>query len=283
MRIIEFVSEMQQLADEWRRQGKRIGFVPTMGFLHEGHLALMGEAKRRADVVAVSVFVNPTQFGPNEDFECYPRDMERDIRLCTEVGVDVIFAPRVPEMYPDGYQTSVEVSKVTTPLCGRTRPGHFRGVTTVVAKLFHCVKPHIAIFGQKDYQQWVAVRRMVRDLNMDIEIVSYPTVRESDGLAMSSRNTYLSPAEREIALRLSRSLRAAQELVDRGEIYGEAVLMKVREVLESGGGLRIDYVQLCHPDTLDDVLTVDGCAVLLMAAFIGKTRLIDNCVLRSGN
>lgn len=283
MRIIEFVSEMQQLADEWRRQGKRIGFVPTMGFLHEGHLALMGEAKRRADVVAVSVFVNPTQFGPNEDFECYPRDMERDIRLCTEVGVDVIFAPRVSEMYPDGYQTSVEVSKVTTPLCGRTRPGHFRGVTTVVAKLFHCVKPHIAIFGQKDYQQWVAVRRMVRDLNMDIEIVSYPTVRESDGLAMSSRNTYLSPAEREIALRLSRSLRAAQELVDRGEIYGEAVLMKVREVLESGGGLRIDYVQLCHPDTLDDVLTVDGCAVLLMAAFIGKTRLIDNCVLRSGN
>ncbi len=283
MRIIEFVSEMQQLADEWRRQGKRIGFVPTMGFLHEGHLALMGEAKRRADAVAVSVFVNPTQFGPNEDFECYPRDMERDIRLCTEVGVDVIFAPPVPEMYPDGYQTSVEVSKVTTPLCGRTRPGHFRGVTTVVAKLFHCVKPHIAIFGQKDYQQWVAVRRMVRDLNMDIEIVSYPTVRESDGLALSSRNTYLSPAEREIALRLSRSLRAAQELVDRGEIYGEAVLMKVREVLESGGGLRIDYVQLCHPDTLDDVLTVDGCAVLLMAAFIGKTRLIDNCVLRSGN
>ncbi|MBP8644701.1 MAG: pantoate--beta-alanine ligase [Syntrophobacteraceae bacterium] len=283
MRIIEFVSEMQQLADEWRRQGKRIGFVPTMGFLHEGHLALMGEAKRRADVVAVSVFVNPTQFGPNEDFECYPRDMERDIRLCTEVGVDAIFAPPVSEMYPDGYQTSVEVSKVTTPLCGRTRPGHFRGVTTVVAKLFHCVKPHIAIFGQKDYQQWVAVRRMVRDLNMDIEIVSYPTVRESDGLALSSRNTYLSPAEREIALRLSRSLRAAQELVDRGEIYGEAVLMKVREVLESGGGLRIDYVQLCHPDTLDDVLTVDGCAVLLMAAFIGKTRLIDNCVLRSGN
>jgi len=283
MRIIEFVSEMQQLADEWRRQGKRIGFVPTMGFLHEGHLALMREAKRRADVVAVSVFVNPTQFGPNEDFERYPRDPERDIRLCTEVGVDVIFAPHVREMYPDGYQTGVEVSKVTIPLCGRTRPGHFRGVTTVVAKLFHCVKPHIAIFGQKDYQQWVAVRRMVRDLNMDIEIVSYPTVRESDGLAMSSRNTYLSPAEREIALRLSRSLKAAQELVDRGEIYGEAVLMKVREVLESGGGLRIDYVQLCHPDTLDDVFTVDGSAVLLMAAFIGKTRLIDNCVLRSVN
>jgi len=176
MRIIEFVSEMQQLADEWRRQGKRIGFVPTMGFLHEGHLALMREAKRRADVVAVSVFVNPTQFGPNEDFERYPRDPERDIRLCTEVGVDVIFAPHVREMYPDGYQTGVEVSKVTIPLCGRTRPGHFRGVTTVVAKLFHCVKPHIAIFGQKDYQQWVAVRRMVQDLNMDIEIVSYPTV-----------------------------------------------------------------------------------------------------------
>lgn len=283
MRIIEFVSEMQQLADEWRRQGKRIGFVPTMGFLHEGHLALMREAKRRADVVAVSVFVNPTQFGPNEDFERYPRDPERDIRLCTEVGVDVIFAPHVREMYPDGYQTGVEVSKVTIPLCGRTRPGHFRGVTTVVAKLFHCVKPHIAIFGQKDYQQWVAVRRMVQDLNMDIEIVSYPTVRESDGLAMSSRNTYLSPAEREIALRLSRSLKAAQELVDRGEIHGKAVLRKVREVLESGGGLRIDYVQLCHPDTLDDVLTVDGSAVLLMAAFIGKTRLIDNCVLRSVN
>ncbi|HOV87854.1 MAG TPA: pantoate--beta-alanine ligase [Syntrophobacteraceae bacterium] len=282
MRIIELVSEMQQLADQWRRQGKRIGFIPTMGFLHEGHLALMREAKNRADVVAVSVFVNPTQFGPNEDFERYPRDMQRDVRLCTDVGVDVIFAPSVPEMYPEGFQTGIEVSKVTIPLCGRSRPGHFVGVATVVTKLFNSVKPHLAIFGQKDYQQWVVIRRMVQDLNMDIEVVGHPTVREPDGLAMSSRNSYLSPDERQVALRLSRSLKAAQDLVDRGETGGEVILEKVRDILDSGGGLRIDYVQLCHPDTLEEAPRVDEPAVLLLAAFVGKTRLIDNCVLRPG-
>ena len=280
MRIIETTSEMQQQADVWRREGKRIVLVPTMGFLHKGHLALMQEARRRGDIVVVSIFVNPTQFGPGEDIDRYPRDFERDVRLASEAAVDVIFIPQAKEMYPADYQTFVEVTKVTVPLCGRSRPTHFRGVTTVVAKLFNIVKPHLAVFGEKDFQQLLTVRKMVQDLNMDVEVVGHPIVREEDGLAMSSRNNYLSPEERRTANRLSCSLREAQTLVEQGEKHGEVILSRTRELLEEGGGVRIDYLQLCRPDTLEEVSRIDGPALLAMAAFGGTTRLIDNCILR---
>jgi pantoate--beta-alanine ligase len=236
-----------------------------------------------AEVVAVSIFVNPTQFGPNEDFERYPRDMERDVRLSGEAGVDLIFAPEAREMYPAGYQTHIEVTGVTLPLCGKSRPGHFRGVTTVVAKLFNIVKPHMAIFGEKDYQQLVAIRTMARDMNMDIEILGCPIVREADNLAMSSRNVYLDPVQRNKALRLSRALADAQALVDGGERNSSKILAKVSETIDPGEDVRIDYVQLCHPDTLEEVDRVDGAALLALAVQVGKTRLIDNRVLRSQN
>jgi len=244
MEVIKSPSEMQQRASAWRREGKVIAFVPTMGYFHEGHLSLMREGRERGDVLVVSIFVNPTQFGPGEDFDRYPRDMERDLRMAEEVGVDVIFAPTVEEMYPEGYQTYVEVEKVTKYLCGLSRPGHFRGVTTVVTKLFNIVKPHVALFGQKDYQQLITIERMVKDLNMDVEIVGMPTVREEDGLAASSRNVYLSPEERKAALSLYRSLRRAEELFSEG----------VRE-------------------------SIGERALVAVAAKVGTTRLIDNTLL----
>ena len=279
MRIIEHASEMQQQADKWRREGKRIAFVPTMGYLHAGHLTLMQAARQYGDLVIMSIFVNPAQFGPNEDFARYPRDIERDVRLASEVGVEAAFIPRVEEIYPSGFQTYVEVTDVTTPLCGRSRPGHFRGVTTVVAKLFNLVKPHTAVFGQKDYQQLVTINRMVTDLNMDTEIVGHPIVRETDGLAMSSRNSYLDASQRRTALRLSRSLEAAQHLVEEGEQRSDIILERVRETLEAGDGLRVDYAELCHPETLEKAPKVNGPTLLALAAYVGSTRLIDNRLL----
>lgn len=279
MRIIESVFEMQQQADAWRRAGKSIALVPTMGFLHEGHLGLARAVRDRADVVVMSIFVNPVQFGPAEDFERYPRDLERDVLLAGEAGVDVIFAPGVREMYPEGYQTYVETVKVTLPLCGRNRPVHFRGVTTVVTKLFNIVKPHVAIFGQKDFQQLVTIRRMAKDLNMDIEILGLPTVREPDGLAMSSRNKYLTVEQRRSALRLSESLKTAQDLLDAGERRSEAILSEVRRILEGDGGVEIDYADLRDPDTLEEITVVEGPVLLALAARLGATRLIDNRVL----
>lgn len=280
MRIIESISEMQQQADTWRREGKRIAFVPTMGYLHDGHLTLMQAAREHGDVVVISIFVNPTQFGPGEDFQRYPRDFERDVRLAARVGVDVVFVPKTGEMYPEAYQTYVEVTEVTKPLCGKSRPGHFRGVTTVVAKLFNIVKPHAAIFGEKDFQQWVAIRKMARDLSMDVEVIGHPIVREADGLAMSSRNTYLSSEERSTALRLSRSLAEAQSLIDAGEQRGEVILKRVGEIIEADELIRLDYAKLCWPDTLEDVSLIDGPTLLALAAFVGRTRLIDNRVLQ---
>ncbi len=283
MRIIERTSEMQRQADDWRRQGKRIAFVPTMGYLHAGHLSLMEVARRHGDVVVASIFVNPTQFGPNEDFTQYPRDTERDLRLCREVGVDAVFLPGVEDIYPRGYQTYVDVTGLTAPLCGRSRPGHFRGVATVVVKLFNIVKPHAAVFGEKDYQQLMTIRRMVLDLNLDIEVVGHPIVREDDGLAMSSRNSYLDPGQRRTALRLNRSLAVAQQLVEEGEHRGEIILERVRGVLEGDNGIRVDYAELCHPETLDPVSFVDGPVLLALAAYVGRTRLIDNRVLDPGS
>jgi len=279
MRVIESISEMQQRAEVWRQEGIKIGFVPTMGYLHEGHLALVRKARELSDVVVVSIFVNPTQFGPGEDIERYPQDLERDIGLLAECEVDITFAPRAHEIYPQGYQTYVEVKVLTEPLCGRSRPGHFQGVTSVVAKLFNIVKPHLAVFGEKDYQQLVVIRRMVVDLNMDVEIVGYPIVREADGIAMSSRNIYLSSEERQTALRLNQSLDEARRLVAEGERRGEVILARVRSFLEAGGGLRIDYAELRHPDSLQEVSLLKGPTLLALAAHVGKARLLDNCLM----
>jgi len=279
MRIIEHVGEMQQQANVWRQEGKIIGLVPTMGYLHEGHLALVKAARSHADVVVVSIFVNPTQFGPGEDFTRYPRNMERDLQLLREAGADAVFLPTAAEIYPHGHETHVEVTRVTLPLCGKSRPSHFRGVTTVVTKLFNIVKPHAAVFGEKDFQQLVTIRRMVQDLNMDVEIVGHPIVREADGLAMSSRNVYLDETQRQTALRLQKSLAAAQALVDTGEKRAEVVLKRVKEVLNGGDDLRIDYAQLRHPQTLEETVLLEGPTLCALATFVGKTRLIDNRVL----
>jgi pantoate--beta-alanine ligase len=279
MRIIENIAEMQRLADTWRAGGERIAFVPTMGFLHEGHLDLMRTARKLGTKAVVSIFVNPTQFAPTEDFESYPRDLQRDLDLSTAVGTDLAFVPRMDEMYPERFQTYVNVTQVTENLCGMSRPVFFRGVATVVSKLFHAVKPHIAVFGQKDFQQLVTIRRMVKDMNMDIDIVGHPIVREKDGLAMSSRNTYLKPEERPAALRLNRSLKEAQELVDSGERNAGVILKAVNTCLTTGGGATVDYARLCNPDTIEDVEVISGPTLLALAVWVGKTRLIDNRVL----
>ncbi|MGO9314520.1 MAG: pantoate--beta-alanine ligase [Syntrophobacteraceae bacterium] len=279
MRIIENVTEMQRLADTWRAQSERLALVPTMGFLHKGHLALVRNARKLATKTVISIFVNPTQFAPNEDFGSYPRDLQRDIDLATAEGTDVAFVPRTDEMYPEGFQTYVNVTEVTRNLCGRSRPIFLRGVATVVSKLFHAVKPHIAVFGEKDFQQLVTIRRMVKDMNMDIAIVGHPIVREEDGLAMSSRNAYLRVEERPAALRLNRSLREAQKLADSGERDAQQILKAVNDCLTTGGGATVDYAKLCNPETIEDVERIGGPTLLALAVWVGKTRLIDNCVL----
>ncbi len=280
MRVVEKVAEMQRLADTWRGQGERIAFVPTMGFLHKGHLDLMRMARQLGKKVVISIFVNPAQFAPHEDFDSYPRDLERDLKLAGEVGVDIAFVPRREEMYPEGFQTYVNVMAVTKNLCGQSRPIFFQGVATVVSKLFHAVKPHFAVFGEKDFQQLVTIRRMVRDMNMDVTVVGHPIVREDDGLAMSSRNAYLQMEERPIALRLNRSLKKAQTLLDSGERNADAVIRAVSDYISSGGGARIDYIKLCNPETIEDIERIDGPALLALAVWVGKTRLIDNTVLQ---
>ena len=279
MDVVATVKDMQARADQWRRDGKKIAFVPTMGYLQDGHLALMKMARRHGDILVISIFVNPTQFGPQEDFERYPRDLPRDLKLAESVGVDVVFTPSAEEMYPQNYQTYVEVTEVSRPLCGARRPGHFRGVTTVVAKLFNIVKPHVAVFGEKDYQQLVVIRRMVQDLNMDVEVLGHPTVREKDGLAMSSRNVYLSSDERKVALRLYQSLMKAQELVSNGITSAAEVLQEVRSILAPDDRLVIDYAEIRDPETLEELDEINGPALLALAAFVGKARLIDNIVL----
>lgn len=278
MKIIESARAMQSFSESLRKEGKIVTFVPTMGYFHEGHLDLMREGRRRGDCLVVSIYVNPTQFGPSEDFEQYPRDFERDRSMAEGVGVDVIFCPPNAEMYPPHYQTYVTVENVTDNLCGLSRPGHFRGVATVCAKLFNLVKPHVAVFGKKDFQQLATIRRMVRDLNMDLEIVGMPTTREPDGLAMSSRNIYLSPEERASALSLSRSLKLAGELYDRGERDAAKIVGEVRRHIEAQTHTKIDYVQICDTTTMKDVARLQGESVLAMAVRVGKTRLIDNYV-----
>jgi pantoate--beta-alanine ligase len=262
-----------------RRAGKRLGFVPTMGALHEGHLSLVRAAKTACDLVAASIFVNPTQFGPNEDLAKYPRSLERDCDLLEREGVELLFAPAVEEMYPAGAVTWVTVETLSDKLDGRSRPGHFRGVTTVVAKLFHVVEPDAAFFGQKDAAQVAIIRRMVRDLNLAVEIVVCPIVREADGLAMSSRNAYLDPERRKRALVLHRSLMRVQGLAEAGERNAARLLAAGREEIAREDSVRLDYIEIVDADTLDPVDDVSGSALVAVAAFVGSTRLIDNVLL----
>ena len=256
----------------------RIGLVPTMGALHEGHLSLLRRARAGSDVLVMSLFVNPAQFGPNEDLDAYPRDEARDARLAEAEGVDVLFAPPVEEVYPRGFATTVRVDGLADVLCGAQRPGHFEGVTTVVAKLLNMVRPDVAYFGQKDAQQAIVIRRMVRDLDMPVEIEVCPTVREPDGLALSSRNAYLSPEERALALGLSRALRAAERAVANGEIDAEAVLAAARGEL---GDLDAEYLELRSTEDLSPVERVNGSTLLAVAARVGRARLIDNAILEA--
>jgi pantoate--beta-alanine ligase len=281
MVVIKTIQEMKEFSSRARRAGKIITFVPTMGFFHEGHLSLMREGRRRGDLLTVSLFVNPTQFGPNEDFRNYPRDFERDRTMAEEVGTDILFAPEAIEIYPPDHQTIVRVEKVTGNLCGKSRPTHFQGVTTVVMMLFEIVIPHVAIFGEKDYQQLITIQQMVRDLHMSIEVVGMPTVREADGLAMSSRNSYLLPEERKAALSLYRSLQKAKELLQKGERRAERIFPEMKWILQSEPLVRIDYVQICDAYTLQDVDRIEGDVVVALAAYLGKTRLIDNLVYRN--
>lgn len=279
MEIIRTPDEMQRWADSMRASGEKIALVPTMGFLHEGHLTLMREGRNRAGALVASIFVNPTQFGPNEDFGRYPRNFERDCELMETVPVDVVFAPEPSSMYAPDSQTWVEATEVTKGLCGPRRPGHFRGVATVVAKLFNIVKPHIAVFGEKDFQQLRTIQRMVTDLNFDIEIVPVPIVREKDGLAMSSRNAYLSPEERERALSLSLALRAARDRYRKGACCAEELEYVAKCVLKRTEGVEIEYVEAVDAATLETTSATDCPILLAIAARVGKTRLIDNIVL----
>jgi pantoate--beta-alanine ligase len=279
MEIIQDLKVMQNWADTQRRAGRTIALVPTMGFFHSGHLKLMDRVRELADKVVVSLFVNPLQFGAGEDFEKYPRDFERDRQLAEEAGVDILFTPRHEDLYPEDYQTYVSVERVIQGLCGVSRPGHFRGVATVVCKLFQLVKPHKAIFGLKDYQQVVTIKQMVRDLNMDLEVIGRPTVREADGLAMSSRNVYLSAEDRLAALSLSQSLSAAQKRCREGEREAGSILAEVIRILTRHPGNQIDYAQIVHPQTLKELETINPRGILALAVRVGKTRLIDNCLL----
>lgn len=276
MKIAHTIAETREFLRPARSAGKSIGFVPTMGYFHAGHLALMERARAENDVAAVSLFVNPTQFGPKEDFGQYPRDFDRDACMASDAGVDLLFAPPVEVMYPETSLTWVVVEGLTERLEGASRPGHFRGVATVVAKLFNIVQPDRAYFGEKDFQQLQVIRRMVRDLNFPVEIVAVPTVREEDGLAMSSRNTYLDPEERRAALVLQRALARAQELAAEGERDAAHLRTAMQEVLAREPRARVDYVSIADPETLRERERLDGPSVVSIAVYIGKTRLIDN-------
>lgn len=270
---------MRARADKLRRDGYRLCVVPTMGYLHDGHMSLLRAGRARADVVIVTIFVNPTQFGPNEDLDVYPRDEDGDLAKARSCGVDLAFCPAPEAMYPPGYQTYIEVGELQKPLCGASRPGHFRGVATVVTKLFHLTRPHVAIFGQKDFQQLALIRRMTTDLDLDVDIVGMPIVREPDGLAMSSRNAYLSAEQRAQAVCLSRGLDAVRQRFDAGERDARALLAAARQPIGAEALARIEYVELRDAATLEVVDTVTRPAVLAMAVMFGNTRLIDNTVL----
>ncbi len=279
MKLIHDVQEMQQAVLGFKRQGKQISFVPTMGFLHEGHASLMREGRRCGDILVLSIFVNPTQFGPNEDLDRYPRNLAGDCALAESCGVDVVFAPTATGMYPSGFQTTVSLGPLTEPLCGARRPGHFNGVAVVVTKLFGIVQPDLAFFGKKDFQQLAIIRQMSQDLNLPVEIVGMPIVREPDGLAMSSRNSYLSPEERLQALCLYQAILRVRELFTTGETAAERLLAEARHQIEAVPTAVIDYLELRDSVTLEPVHLAAPDTLLALAVKIGATRLIDNTVL----
>ncbi|RUM60382.1 MAG: pantoate--beta-alanine ligase [Persephonella sp.] len=278
-KLIKSISEMKEIVKDLKIEGLSIGFVPTMGYLHEGHISLMECSKRENDITIVSIFVNPIQFGKNEDFDKYPRDIERDLKICKEVGVNYLFNPSQKEMYPKGYSTFVIVEGLTEKLCGAFREGHFRGVTTVVNKLFNIVKPDRAYFGKKDYQQLKVIERMVKDLNMDIEIIGCPIVREADGLALSSRNKYLSPEERKSALSISKALFKAKKKFEAGETDPYKLIKLIKNVINSYPYTRIQYVEIVDSETLEPKTKVEKGDIIAVAVFVGDTRLIDNIEL----
>ncbi len=274
--LVKEIRELRSLIKAWKREGLSIGYVPTMGALHEGHESLIKRAVEENDKVVVSVFVNPTQFGPNEDYDSYPRDINRDMEICINAGAAIVFNPEPSEMYYDNKSTSVSVSNLTSVLCGAKRPGHFDGVCLVVSKFFNIVTPDKAYFGEKDAQQVAVIKRMVRDLNIDVEIVACPIIREEDGLAKSSRNTYLSDDERKAALVLSRSLKLAKEALNEGERNANAIKKIVKEEIDKESLAKIDYVEIVDSESLENVQKIEKSILIPIAVYIGKTRLIDN-------
>lgn len=279
MQVIRTIAEMQAQSRSWSRQGIAIGLVPTMGFLHEGHLSLVDIAKEKCGAVVASIFVNPMQFGPKEDFDNYPRDEARDLAMLEAHGTDVVFIPQTDEMYPKGFETRVELTRLPNHLCGLRREGHFRGVTTVVLKLLAAVQPDVAVFGDKDYQQILVIRRMVCDLNLSVEVIAGPTVREPDGLAMSSRNSYLSPEERRTAACVFQALQRARQMVNGGVVDTIMVRRSMTEAIEQNGA-QVDYVAVVDPETLEELQIIKDRAHAAVAAFVGRTRLIDNLRLK---
>lgn len=273
------VKDVREQINKWKRQGLSIGYVPTMGYLHEGHRSLIEAARANNDKVVVSIFVNPMQFAPSEDLDSYPRDLEKDAKMCNDAGVDLIFHPEPSEMYNDGFCSYVDMNGLTTELCGKTRPTHFRGVQTVVLKFFNIIKPDRAYFGQKDAQQLAVIKRMVADLNVDVEIIGCPIIRESDGLAKSSRNTYLNPVERKAALILNKSLKLGRELIESGETDSKAVIKAISDNINTEPLAKIDYVNVVDFSTITPVDKIGKAVLVAIAVYIGKTRLIDNFII----
>jgi pantoate--beta-alanine ligase len=280
MKVVDTIARMSTLVKMFKKEGKSISLVPTMGYLHEGHLSLVRAARKHTDVVIMSIFVNPLQFGPKEDFEKYPRNLKRDEELATAAGADIIFNPTVKDMYPSGYSTFINVEGLTNTLCASSRPGHFKGVTTVVAKLFEIVAPDIAYFGQKDAQQAIIIKKMVSDLNMGIEIKVMPIIREPDGLAMSSRNVYLSESEHADALVLNESLKKAESLIRSGERDAKKVIKIIQDLIKDVPTAKIDYISIVDTADLKEIKIVSGDILIALAVFIGKTRLIDNVIMK---
>ena len=279
MKVVTTVKEVRELVKGWKKEGQSVGFVPTMGYLHEGHGSLISAARKDNDKVVVSIFVNPMQFGPTEDLESYPRDLEKDSTYCESLGADLIFHPEASEMYTDGFSSFVDMSVLTEELCGLSRPVHFRGVCTVVNKLFNIVQPDRAYFGQKDAQQLAVIKHMVEDLNMDVTVIGCPIVREEDGLAKSSRNTYLSPEERKAALVLSKTIFMGQKLVEEGMTDAKKLVALMKENIEKEPLAKIDYVKAVDGLTMQQVDTLKSPGLVAMAVYIGKTRLIDNFMI----
>ena len=279
VQVVSSISKMKEVSESFRKQNLTIGFVPTMGCLHQGHLKLIKRSLESCDQTVVSIFVNPTQFGPNEDLDSYPRQLESDIEKLEASGVDILFHPTKEEMYPAGYKTYVQVQNISEHLCGKSRPGFFKGVTTVVLKLFNIVRPHNAFFGEKDWQQLAVIEALAEDLNLDVAIIRVPLVRESDGLAMSSRNHYLSPQERQTALSLSRSLKEAQDNIRRGTTSAKAISNLIRQCLSGKEGCEIDYISICDPENFKEKEQICGRTLIALAVKVGSSRLIDNCII----